>query len=102
MCATILTVSEIEAIDVLEINKSYPIVYASRIVRGVSSIFLLAILRDAEHIVNIYMPDVNDNDVQDNLTLSINTRSEKYNLIYKGRCEETKVHKFCVQLYPGT
>ena len=43
---------------------------------GVSSIFILAILRDADHIVKIYMPDVNDNDVQDNLILSINTRSE--------------------------
>jgi hypothetical protein len=87
MCAAILTVSEIDAIDVLEINKSYPIPYASRILRGMSSIFMLAILGDADHIVKIYMPDVNDNDVQDNLTLSINTRSEKYNLIYTGRCE---------------
>ena len=102
MCAAILTVLEIDSIDILEVNKSYPILYASRIVRGVSSIFLLAILRDAEHIVNIYMPDVNDNDVQDNLTLSINKRSEKYNLIYTGRCDEENVHKFLLEPYPGT
>jgi len=43
MCAAIKTVSETDAKDVLDITKSYPILYASRIVRGVSSIFLLAI-----------------------------------------------------------
>ena len=101
MCAAILTVSEIDSIDVLEINKSYPILYASRIVRGVSTIFMLAILRDSDHIVKIYMPDVTDNDVQDNLILSINTRSEKY-LIYTGRCEEKNIHKFRLEPYPGT
>ena len=70
--------------------------------RDVSSIFLLAILRDADLIVKIYMPDVIDNDVQDNFMLSINTRSEKYNLICTGRCEEENVHKFRLKLYPGT
>jgi hypothetical protein len=88
MCAAILTVLEIDSIDILEVNKSYPILYASRIVRGASCIFLMAILRDADHIVKIYMPDVTDSEVQDNLILTINTRSEKYNLIYTGRCEE--------------
>ena len=84
MCAAILTVLEIDSIDILEVNKSYPILYASRIVRGSSCIFLMSILRDADHIVKIYMPDVTDSEVQDNLILTINTRSEKYNLIYTG------------------
>jgi len=100
MCAAILTVSQIDAIEVSEINKSYPILYASRIVRGVSSIFLMAILRDADHIVKIYMQDVNDNDVQVNLILSINARSEKYDLIYTGRCEDENVHKFRFRTLP--
>jgi hypothetical protein len=95
MCAAITTVAEIDAIDVLEINISYPILYASRIVRGASSTILLAILRDADQIVKIYMPEVDD--VQDNLIISINTRSEKYNLIYTCRCEETNVNKCSLQ-----
>ena len=33
-------------------------------------------------------------DVEDNLIISINTKSEKYNLTYKGRCEEKLLHKF--------
>ena len=56
MPAAILTVAAVENINVLEINKSYPVIYASRLVRGTLSIFLLAILRDADHIVKIYMP----------------------------------------------
>jgi len=71
MCAAIPTVSEIESIEYLEVNKSYPILYASRIVRVASCIFLMAILRDADHIAKICMPDVTDSEVQDNLILSI-------------------------------
>ena len=81
--------------NVLEINKSYPVIYASRLVRSTLSIFLLAILRDADRIVKIYMPEVHDNDIQDNLIVSINTRSKKFNLMYTGRSEdEGNVHKF--------
>ena len=54
MCAAILTVAEIDSIDVLEIKKSYPILYASRIVRGASSVFLLAIFRDTDFILDLY------------------------------------------------
>jgi len=103
MCAAILTVSEIDSIELLEVNKSYPILYASRIMRGASWIFLMAILRDADHIVKIYMPDVTDSEVQDDLILTINTRSEKYNLIYTGRCEEeNNIHKFRLEPYSDT
>ena len=76
MPAAILTVAAVENINVLKINKSYPVIYASRLVMATSSIFLLAILRDAEHIVKIYMPEVHDNDIQYNLIVSFNTRSE--------------------------
>ena len=71
MCAAILTVSEIDSIEVLEVNISSPILYDSRIARGASCIFLMVTLRNADHIVKIYMPDVTDSEVQDNLTLSI-------------------------------
>jgi hypothetical protein len=93
---------EIDSIEILEVNKSYPILYASRIVRGASCIFLMAILPDADHIVKIYMPVVTDSEVQDNLILTINTRYEKYNLIYTGLCEEENIHKFRLEPYPGT
>ena len=84
MPAAILTVAAVDNINILEINKSYPVVYASRIVRGTLTTFLLAILRNADHIVKIYMPEIHDNDIQDNLIISINTKSEKSNLIYTG------------------
>jgi hypothetical protein len=72
-------------------------------VRGTSSIFLLAILRDADHIAKIYMPKVHDNDIQDNLLVSINTRSEKFHLMYTGRSEdEGNVHKFRLVPYSDT
>ena len=72
MPAAILTVAAVENTNVLEINKSYPVIYASRLVRGTLSIFLLAIIRDADHIVKIYMPEVHDNDIKVNLIVSIN------------------------------
>jgi hypothetical protein len=56
MLAAILNVMAIDTIDILEINRPYPIICASRIVRGTSSIFPLAILRDINHIVKMYMP----------------------------------------------
>ena len=102
MSAAILTVAAIDNIDVLEINKSYPILYASRIMRGSSTTFLLAVLRDAEHIVKIYMPKVDDNDGHNDLIISINTRSDKFNLMYTGRCEEVNVHKFHLDPYSVT
>ena len=94
LSAAILTVTAIEAMDILEFNVPYPVLYASRIVRGTSSTLLLAILRDVHHIVKIYMLEIYDNDVQDNLVISINTRSEKCTLTYKGRCDKELVHKF--------
>ena len=98
MCAAILTVSEIDSIDILVVNKSYPILYTSSIVRGASCIILMA-----DHIVKIYMPDVTDSEDQDNLILTINTRSEKYNLINTGRCEEeNNIHKFRLEPYSNT
>jgi hypothetical protein len=57
-------------------------------VRGTLTIFLLAILRVADHIVKIYMPEVHDNGIKNNLIVCINTRSEKFYQIYTGRCEE--------------
>ena len=103
MPVAILTVAAVENINVLEINKSYPVICASRLVTGTLSIFLLVILRDADHIVKIYMPEVHDNDIQDNLIVSINTRSEKFNLIYTGRYEEVgSVHKFRLVHYSDT
>ena len=103
MPAAILTVAAVENINVLEINKSYPVIYTSRLVRGTLSIFLLVIFRDADHIVKIYMPEVHDNDIQDNLIVSINTRSEKFNLMYTGRSEdEGNVHKFRLVPYSDT
>ena len=103
MPAAILTVAAVENINVFKINKSYPVIYAPRLERCTSSIFLLAILRDAEHIVKIYIPEVHDNDIQDNLIVSINTRSEKFNLMYTGRSEdEGNVHKFRLVPYSDT
>jgi hypothetical protein len=66
----------------------------SRIVRGTLTTFLLAVLRDAGHIVKIYMPEVDDNDVQDIIIISINTRSEIFKLIYTGSCQVENVHSF--------
>ena len=43
------------------------------------------------------MPVVNDRDVQDHLMVSINTRSERYTLTYKGRYEEDILHKFYLE-----
>ena len=84
----------INAIDILEINGPYPIICASRIVRGTLSTFLLTILRYVNHIFKIYMPEVHDMDVEDNLIMVINTVLEKCNLNYKGKCVEELVHKF--------
>jgi hypothetical protein len=82
MSAAILNVTAIDTntdIDILENNKAYPVIYAARLVRGTTLTFLLSILEDINHIVKIYMPEVNDKDVQDHL-ISINTRSERYTL----------------------
>jgi hypothetical protein len=101
MSAAILHVSAVNAIDILEVNKSYPILYASRVVRGTLTTLLVTILRDVGHIVKVYMPEMRDRNVQDFLIIAINTRSQKYNLIYKGICEEEEeelVHRF--QLEP--
>ena len=65
--------------------------------RGTIFTFLLAILKDINHVVKIYMQEVNDSDVQDHLIIAINTRSEKYKLTYKGRCEEDLLHKFYLE-----
>ena len=62
--------------------------------RGTIFTLLLAKLKDVNHIVKMYMPDVNDRNVQDNLIIAINTKSEKYKLTYKGRCEEDLLQKF--------
>ena len=59
--------------------------------------FLLAILTVINHVVKFYMPVVNDRDVQDHLMVSINTRSERYTLTYKGRYEEDILHKFYLE-----
>ena len=57
MSAAILNVTAIDTnvIEILEINKPYPIIYASRVVRGTTSTFLLDILHDINHILIIYM-----------------------------------------------
>jgi len=94
MPAAIVSVMAINDVNILEINRPYPIIWASRIVQGTLSTFLLTILRDVNHIVKMYMPEICDTDVEDNFILSINTRSEKYTLTYKGRCKEELVHKF--------
>ena len=103
MPAAILTVAAVENINILEINNSYPVIFASGIVRCTLTTFLLVILRDADHIVKMYIPEVHDNDIQDNIIVSINTRSEKFNLIYTGRSEEEgNVHNFRLVPYSGT
>ena len=76
MPAAILSVMAINAIHILEINRPYPIICASRIVRGTLSTFLLTILWDVNNIVKINMPEVHDMDVEDNFIISINTRSK--------------------------
>jgi len=103
MPAAILSVAAVDNLNILEINKSYPVIYASRIVRGTLNTYLLAILRDSDYIVKMYMPEVYDNDIQENLIISLNTRSEKCNLIYTGRCEEeANVYKFGLVPYSDT
>jgi len=99
MSAAILNVTAIDTntdIDILVNNKAYPVIYAARLVRGTILTFLLSILEDMNHIVKIYTPEVNDKDVQDHL-ISINKRSERYTLTYKGRCEVDISHKFYLE-----
>jgi hypothetical protein len=49
------------------------------------------------------MPEVHDNDIQVYFIVSINTRSEKFNLMYTGRSEdEGNVHKFRLVPYTDT
>ena len=43
------------------------------------------------------MQEVNDSDVQYHLIIAIRTRSEKYKLTYKGRCEEDLSHTFYLE-----
>ena len=43
------------------------------------------------------MPEVNDRNVQDNLIIAINAKSEKYRQTYKGRCEEELLNKFYLE-----
>jgi len=79
MSAAILNVTAIDTnhIEIWEINKSYPVIYASRIVRGTIFTLLLAILKDINH-VKIYMPEVNHSDLQNHLIIAYYyTRSEK-------------------------
>ena len=99
MSAAILNVTAIDTndIEILEINKTYPVIYAAHLVWGTTLTYLLAILKDINHVVKIYMQEVNDSDVQDHLIIAINTRSEKYKLTYKGRCEEDLLHKFYLE-----
>ena len=99
MSAAILHVSAVNAVDILEFNRSYPILYASRVVRGTVTSFLLTILHDVGQTVKVYMPEIRDRHLQDNLIITINTRSEKYNLRYIGICEEENilVHKFILE-----
>ena len=79
-------VDSLENIHILELNSPFPVLYAARCMRESDTMFLLAILQEENH-VRIYMPEINDKELQDNLILAINTRSEKYNLIYKGLTE---------------
>jgi len=74
MPAAIVSVMAINDVNILEINRPYPIIWASCIVQSTLSTFLLTILRDVNHIVKMYMPEIGDIDVEDNLILSINTR----------------------------
>jgi len=97
MSADILHVSAVNAVDILEVNRSYPVLYASCVVRGTFTTFLLTILQDVGHIVKVYMPEIRDRNLQDILIIAINTRSEKYNLIYKCICEE--IMYLCISFY---
>ena len=96
MSAAILHVSAVNAVDILEFNRSYPILYAARVVRVTVTSFLLTILHDVGQTVKVYMPEIRDRHLHDNLIITNNTRSEKYNLRYIGICEEENilVHKF--------
>lgn len=80
-------VDSLANIHILELNSPFPVLYAARCVRESDTTFLLAILQEGNHIVRIFMPEISDKEIQDNLILAINTRSEKYNLIYKGLSE---------------
>ena len=99
MSAVIMHVSAVNAVDISEVNRSYPMLYASRVVRGTVTSFLLTIFQDVGQIVKVYMPEIRDKNLQDNLILTINTRSEKYNIQYIGTCEEENilVHKFLLE-----
>ena len=68
-----VTAIDTNDIEILEINRTYPVIYAARLLRGTILTFLLAILEDINH-VKMYMPEVNDRDVQDHLIICINTR----------------------------
>jgi hypothetical protein len=80
-------VDSLENIHNLELNNPFPVLYAARCMRESDTMFLVAILQKENHVVRIYMPEINDKELQDNLILAINTRSEKYNLNYKGLSE---------------
>jgi len=58
MSAAIPHVSAVNAVDILEVNRSYPILYASRVVRSTVKSFLLTILQDVGQIVKVYMHEM--------------------------------------------
>ena len=47
----------------------------------------MVIQKEIHHNVKIYLTEMDDRETQDNLIITIFTGSEKYRLIYKGRCE---------------
>ena len=77
MPAAIVSVMAINDVNILENNRTYPIIWASCIIWCTLSTFLLTILRDVNHTVKMYMPEINGMDVEDNLIITINTKSEK-------------------------
>ena len=73
--------------EILEINKPYPIIYATSLERDTGSTLLVVIQKEINDIVMIYLPEIGNRETQDNLIITINTGSEKYRLIFKGRFE---------------
>jgi len=56
--------------DILEINKPYPILCATHVMWDSGSTFLIAIQKEHNHIVKIYLPEIRDRVYEDLMTIN--------------------------------
>jgi len=82
-----LAVASVDSdIQILEINKPYPIIHVTSLERDAESTFIVLIHIEINNIVKIYLTEICDRETEVNLTTMIIV-SENYRLIYNGRYE---------------